>query len=32
MESLTIGKLASCCEGRGPDEAILKSAGVGVPM
>ncbi len=23
------GKLANCCSGRGPDEAILKAAGVG---
>jgi glutaredoxin len=23
------GKLAGCCEGRGPDEATLKAAGVG---
>jgi len=26
------GKLADCCSGRGPDEASLKSAGIGVPM
>lgn len=23
------GKLAGCCEGRGPDEATLKTAGIG---
>jgi len=23
------GKLASCCEGRGPDEALLRSDGLG---
>ncbi len=23
------GKLADCCSGRGPDEAILKAAGIG---
>jgi glutaredoxin len=23
------GKLADCCAGRGPDEAILKAAGIG---
>jgi glutaredoxin len=26
------GKLADCCSGRGPDEATLKSAGLGQPM
>lgn len=26
------GKLASCCEGRGPDAATLKAAGVGQPL
>jgi glutaredoxin len=26
------GKLADCCSGRGPDEASLKSAGIGMPM
>lgn len=26
------GKLADCCAGRGPDEAILKSAGLGVTL
>ena len=25
------GKLADCCAGRGPDEAILRSAGMGQP-
>ena len=25
------GKLADCCAGRGPDEAILKAAGLGQP-
>lgn len=25
------GKLASCCEGRGPDEEALKQAGIGEP-
>ena len=24
------GKLADCCAGRGPDEAVLRAAGVGV--
>ena len=26
------GKLASCCEGRGPDVAALKAAGLGSPL
>ncbi|AMV70680.1 hypothetical protein DBW_0280 [Desulfuromonas sp. DDH964] len=26
------GKLASCCAGRGPDEAALRSAGLGRPL
>ena len=26
------GKLADCCEGRGPDEATLRAAGLGVPL
>ncbi len=26
------GKLAACCSGRGPDEAALRSAGIGQPM
>ncbi len=26
------GELASCCTGRGPDEATLRSAGLGQPM
>lgn len=26
------GRLADCCAGRGPDEKILKAAGVGVPV
>lgn len=26
------GKLADCCAGRGPDEATLRAAGVGVPL
>lgn len=26
------GTLADCCSGRGPDEATLKSAGVGQPI
>jgi glutaredoxin 3 len=26
------GKLADCCTGRGVDEAILRDAGVGVPL
>ncbi len=26
------GQLADCCEGRGPDEATLRSAGLGQPM
>ncbi|MEE9120470.1 MAG: thioredoxin family protein [Syntrophobacteria bacterium] len=26
------GKLAECCAGRGPDEATLKAAGLGVPL
>ena len=25
------GKLAGCCAGRGPDEAALRSAGLGIP-
>lgn len=26
------GKLSKCCEGRGPDEAMLKAAGIGHPL
>jgi len=26
------GKLAECCAGRGPDEARLRAAGLGVPL
>ena len=26
------GKLADCCEGRGPDLNVLKAAGLGVPL
>ncbi len=26
------GALAECCTGRGPDEASLKAAGIGVPI
>ncbi len=26
------GTLADCCAGRGPDEATLKAAGLGVPL
>lgn len=26
------GKLADCCVGRGPDEASLRSAGIGQPI
>ncbi len=26
------GKLASCCEGRGPEAIALKASGVGVPL
>ena len=26
------GKLAECCTGRGPDEAALRSAGIGLPL
>ncbi len=26
------GKLASCCEGRGPDAGALKAAGIGEPL
>lgn len=26
------GKLADCCAGRGPDEAVLKAAGLGTPL
>lgn len=26
------GKLASCCEGRGPDAETLKAAGLGQPL
>ena len=26
------GKLADCCAGRGPDEATLKTAGLGQPL
>jgi len=26
------GKLADCCEGRGPDELSLKAAGLGQPL
>lgn len=26
------GKLADCCAGRGPDEAVLRAAGLGRPI
>jgi len=26
------GKLAGCCAGRGPDESVLRKAGIGVPL
>jgi glutaredoxin 3 len=26
------GKIADCCAGRGPDEAVLRAAGVGKPL
>ena len=26
------GKLASCCTGRGPNEADLRAAGIGLPL
>ncbi len=26
------GVLAGCCEGRGPDEDVLKAAGLGTPL
>ncbi len=26
------GKLADCCAGRGPNEAVLRSAGLGQPL
>ncbi|NOX32416.1 MAG: thioredoxin family protein [Deltaproteobacteria bacterium] len=26
------GKLADCCTGRGPDEAVLRTAGLGQPL
>jgi hypothetical protein len=26
------GKLADCCQGRGPDEATLRTAGLGQPI
>ena len=26
------GKLADCCEDRGPDVEVLKAAGLGVPL
>ncbi len=26
------GRLAACCTGRGPDEAALRAAGIGVPL
>ena len=26
------GKLADCCAGRGPDEDVLKAAGIGTPL
>ncbi|MDX1485973.1 MAG: thioredoxin family protein [Alphaproteobacteria bacterium] len=29
---LVDGKLAACCSGRGPDEAALRAAGIGVPL
>ena len=33
VPSVTIdGKLADCCAGRGPDEALLKAAGLGKPL
>lgn len=32
MPAVTIdGKLASCCTGRGPDEAVLRREGLGQP-
>lgn len=29
---MTDGKLADCCAGRGPDEAVLRAAGLGGPI
>lgn len=26
------GKMADCCSGRGPDESVLRAAGLGQPM
>ena len=26
------GKLADCCTGRGPEESVLRAAGLGVPI
>ena len=26
------GKLADCCAGRGPDESVLRAAGIGNPL
>ena len=26
------GRLADCCQGRGPDEAALRAAGLGAPL
>lgn len=26
------GKLAACCAGRGPDQAVLRAAGLGEPL
>jgi glutaredoxin 3 len=26
------GALAGCCAGRGPDEAVLRAAGIGTPL
>ena len=26
------GRLAECCAGRGPDEKVLRAAGIGVPL
>ena len=26
------GKLAECCTGRGPDEQVLRKAGIGAPL
>jgi hypothetical protein len=32
VPAVVIGKLADCCQGRGPDAATLRAAGLGQPV